>query len=81
MWRFEKFAGRPWFGPRTTTVIDQHREWLADHLDAVHNVGDYEALREASLVALDRRHLREHMHGYRHLETDLYWRELGTAGH
>jgi hypothetical protein len=63
----------------TDTIIDIQRRYLVDHLARAHGVERSEALREATLAALDRRHVREHHPGGN--EDSVYWRELLPPRH
>ncbi len=55
----------------------EEAEALRRHLVEAHGLDARdEALAEATMVALERRHLREHFTAWRRFESDGYWREL-----
>jgi hypothetical protein len=57
---------------------EQRRTDLRIHVRDVHGMNT-EAVAEATLVALGRRHLREHFPAYRRHEADVFWRELSVG--
>ena len=61
---------------RAGSLVDYRIGYLRRHLVVAHNVPDSEALADATLAALDARHLREHFTAWRSAEGSAHWREL-----